>query len=179
MGKTRNCYILGKSGLSITEPRVSPDGRYVLFTAASYSQFPIYIPDADIYLFEIKSGKWKKLEANSNQTDTFHSWSSNGRWIVFSSRRRDGLFTMPYFSHIDSAGNSTKPFVMPQEDPSFFESCLEVYNVPELTREPVTTNPQLLAKTAFSDQDAITANLDPGVTHRAVGDKVETAKKLK
>ena len=150
-------------GLSITEPRVSPDGRFVLFTAANYSQFPIYLPSADLYLLNVTSGKWKKLEVNSNRTDSFHSWSSNGRWIVFSSKRDDGLFTRPYFSHIDSLGNASKPFVLPQENPLFYKICLEIYNVPEFVKEPVHINPQTLAEAAFSKESALTANLDPNV----------------
>jgi dipeptidyl aminopeptidase/acylaminoacyl peptidase len=150
-------------GLSITEPRVSPDGRFVLFTAANYSQFPIYLPSADLYLLDVPSGKWKKLEVNSDRTDSFHSWSSNGRWIVFSSKRDDGLFTRPYFSHIDSLGNASKPFVLPQENPLFYKTCLEIYNVPEFVKEAVHINPRALAEAAFSKEDALTAKLDPNV----------------
>jgi hypothetical protein len=109
------------------------------------------------------SGKWKKLEVNSDRTDSFHSWSGNGRWIVFSSKRDDGLFTRPYFSHIDSLGNASKPFVLPQEDPLFYKTCLEIYNVPEFIKEPVRMNPQALADAAFSKEDALTAKLDTNV----------------
>jgi tricorn protease-like protein len=123
-GKLETVISSAELGFSITEPRVSPDGRFVLFTAANYSQFPIYLPSADLYLLDLTNGKWKKLEMNSNRADSFHSWSSNGRWIVFSSKRDDGLFTRPYFSHIDSSGNASKPFVLPQENPLFYETCL-------------------------------------------------------
>ena len=160
-GKLETVISSAELGLSITEPRVSPDGRFVLFTAADYSQFPIYLPSADLYLLDLTSGKWKKLEVNSDKADSFHSWSSNGRWIVFSSKRDDGLFTRPYFSHIDSSGNASKPFVLPQENPLFYETCLEVYNVPEFTKEPVRISPQILADAAFSN--ALTARLDSNV----------------
>ena len=162
-GKLETVISSSELKLSITEPRVSPDGRFVLFTAAKYSQFPIYLPSADLYLLEIASGKWKKLELNSDRTDSFHSWSSSGRWIVFSSKRDDGLFTRPYFSHIDSLGNTSKPFVLPQEDPLYYKTCLELYNVPEFIKESVQMNPRALAEAAFSKEDAITAKLDPQV----------------
>jgi dipeptidyl aminopeptidase/acylaminoacyl peptidase len=162
-GKLETVISSTELGLSITEPRVSPDGRFVLFTAAKYSQFPIYLPSADLYLLDVTSGKWKKLEVNSDRTDSFHSWSSNGRWIVFSSKRDDGLFTRPYFSHIDSLGKASKPFVLPQENPLFYKTCLEVYNVPEFVKEPVRMNPQTLADAAFSKEDALTAKLDTNV----------------
>jgi Tol biopolymer transport system component len=114
-GKLETVISSTEIGLSITEPRISPDNRFVLFTAAAYSQFPIYLPSADLYLLDIASGKWKRLDINSKQTDSFHSWSSNSRWIVFSSKRQDGVFTRPYFSYIDSSGMASKPFVLPQE----------------------------------------------------------------
>jgi hypothetical protein len=162
-GKLETVLSSADLGLSITEPRVSPDGRFVLFTGAQYSQFPIYLSSADLYLFNLTNGHWKKMEINSNQVDSFHSWSSNSRWIVFSSKRQDGLFTMPYFSHIDSLGNASKPFVLPQEDPLSYETCLEIYNVPEFVKEPVSVNPQVLARAAFSAEDALAAKLDPNV----------------
>jgi hypothetical protein len=170
-GKLETVVSSKELGLSITEPRVSPDGRFVLFTSAQYSQFPIYLTSADIYLLDIASGKWKKLDVNSNRTDSFHSWSSNSRWFVFSSKRQDGLFTKPYFSHIDSLGNTSKPFVLPQEDPLFYETFLEVYNVPELTKVPISISPQVLSRAAFSTDDALTAKLDPNVILNKKADK--------
>jgi dipeptidyl aminopeptidase/acylaminoacyl peptidase len=162
-GKLETVISSTELGLSITEPRVSPNGRFVLFTAAKYSQFPIYIRSADLYLLDLQTGRWKKLNINSDRADSFHSWSSNGRWIVFSSKRDDGLFTRPYFSHVDSLGNATKPFVLPQEDPLFYETFMEVFNVPEFTKDPIHISPQILAKAAFLEDDALTAKLDPNV----------------
>jgi dipeptidyl aminopeptidase/acylaminoacyl peptidase len=178
-GKLETVISSTEIGLSITEPRVSPDGRFVLFTAAQYSQFPIYLPSADIYLLDLTSGKWKKLDINSDRADSFHSWSSNSRWIVFSSKRYDNLFTMPYFSHIDSLGNASKPFVLPQENPLFYETCLELYNVPEFTKEPIRISPQILAKAAFSEKDALTAKLDPNVIQNKKNDKAKSAARVK
>ncbi len=136
-------------GLSVSEPRVSPDGRFVLFTATTYSQFPIYLSSADLYLLDLHTGKWKKSEVNSEQADSFHSWSSNGRWFVFSSKRQDGLFTRPYFSYFDSSGIASKPFVLPQENPLAEEPSLLLYNVPEFTTEPIHEIPQELARVCF------------------------------
>jgi hypothetical protein len=174
-GKLETVISSAKLGLSITEPRVSPDGRFVLFTAANYSQFPIYIPSADLYLLDVAGGKWKKLEVNSNRADTFHSWSSNGRWIVFSSKREDGQFTRLYFSYIDSLGNTSKPFILPQEDPLFYETYLEIYNVPELSKEPIKVNPRVLAEAAFSKP--LIAELDPNVIkNRIINNAKSTAR---
>jgi hypothetical protein len=174
-GKLETVISASEIGLSITEPRVSPDGRFVLFTAAQYSQFPIYLSSADVYLLEVETGRWKKLEINSDRADSFHSWSSNGRWIVFSSKRMDGLITKPYFSHIDSLGRTSKPFVLPQENPLIYESSLDVYNVPEFTKEPVHVSPQALAEAAFTEQEALNAKLDPNVLSSINTDKSNSA----
>jgi hypothetical protein len=165
--------------LSITEPRVSPDGHFLLFTAAEYSQFPIYLRSADLYLLDLRTGKWKKLEVNSDRADSFHSWSSNSRWFVFSSKRMDGLFARPHFSHIDSLGIPSKPFVLPQENPAFYETCLQTFNVPEFTREPIRMDPQVLAKAAFFEQEVLNAKLDPGVISSRNVEKAKPDLKVK
>ena len=118
---------------SITEPRPSPDGKFVLFTTAPYGNFPIYMDGSDLHMLEIATGRHWPLAINSDRADTWHSWSSNGRWIVFSSKRRNGrLFARLYFSYIDADGRSHKPVVLPQKDPTFYDSFLKTYNAPEL-----------------------------------------------
>jgi dipeptidyl aminopeptidase/acylaminoacyl peptidase len=165
-------------GLSITEPRVSPDGHFVLFTAASYGQFPIYNQTADLYVLDVRTNRWNKLELNSDKADSFHSWSSNGRWIVFSSKREDGLFTKPYFSYFDSLGHTTKPFVLPQENSLLYETSLDIYNAPEFTKEPVHISPQDLANAAFSEQDALSAKFDLNSIPEKTTNKTNSAKQL-
>ena len=76
--------------------------------------------------------------ANSADTDSYHSWSSNSRWIVFSSRRDDGLFTRLYIAHIDADGVAGKPFMLPQRDPQqYYADLFRSYNVPEFITGPV------------------------------------------
>ena len=58
--------------------------------------------------------------ANSEDTESFHNWSTNSRWLVVSSRRDDGLFTRPYFCHVDTDGKVTKAFMLPQRNPRQF-----------------------------------------------------------
>jgi Tol biopolymer transport system component len=162
-GKLETVLSAAEFGFSITEPRVSPDGRYLLFTAAAYGQFPIYLASADLYLLNLQNGQCKKLEANSNCPDTFHSWSHTSNWIVFSSKRQDSIFTAPYFTYLDSSGHASKAFVLPQENPLFYESCLDVFNVPEFTTEPIKINPLDLVKAAYSKQNTLNARLDTNV----------------
>jgi len=118
---------------SITEPRVSPDGKFLLFTAAPYGNFPIYMDGSDLHMLELATGRHWRLAANSDKADTWHSWSSNSRWIVFASKRRNGrLFARLYLCYIDADGKSHKPVLLPQKDPAFYDSLLKTYNAPEL-----------------------------------------------
>ena len=131
---------------SSTLPRISPDGRWLLYTQGSYGSFHIWHRDADLWLSDLTTGHSRPLaECNSPQAESYHAWSSNGRWIVFSSRRHDGVFTRPYFAHIDADGNASKPFELPQADPDLHLQLLKSYNVPELIRRPVTITPQQFA----------------------------------
>jgi hypothetical protein len=83
---------------------------------------------------------------NSDDTESYHSWSSNGRWLVVSSRREDGNFTRPFIAHVDEQGHSTKAFVLPQADPEYHRQFMKSYNIPEFMRGPVKYDPQDFAK---------------------------------
>ena len=143
------------TGLSITEPRTSPDGRHLLFCMSDYGGFPIHQSSCDLYLMDLKTRKYRRLECNSDKSDSWHCWSSNSRWIVFSSKRDNGLLARPYFSYIDSEGLEHKPFVLPQKDPAFYDTWMNTFNVPELVTGPVTV-PQKELLRAVHSEDAAT-----------------------
>ena len=117
---------------SFSFPRVSPDGRYMLLTASAYSTFPIWHKEADLWLLDLADGTIRPCdELNSPDTESYHSWSSNGRWIVFSSRRIDGRYTRLYIAHHDGNGHFAKPFLLPQKNPAHNTLRLKSYNIPE------------------------------------------------
>jgi len=151
------------TGLSITQPRLSPDGRFLLFCMADYGSFPIYLSSSDLYLMDLKSGQYRRLAINSERADTWHSWSSNSRWIVFSSKRRDGLLAKPYLSYVDEDGNAHKPILLPQEDPEFYGSFIKTYNLPELVKAPVQAELRDLGRAVLAPHFPLTAELDPRV----------------
>jgi len=125
-------------GLSVCHPRVSPDGQYLVFTVADYGTFPIWHPEADLRMLDLKTGEISDMKiANSNKSDTYHSWASNSRWLVFASKRDDGLYGKPYFCYIDKQGKVHKPFALPQKDPEFYDNNLKSFNAPELGRGPL------------------------------------------
>ena len=125
-------------GKSATFPRVSPDGNYLLFTLGDYGTFHIWHRDADLYLMDLRTKEVTPLAAanNPDATDSYHTWSSNGSWVVFSSRRDDGSYTRPYFTYFKE-GEASKPFVLPQESPDYYRKLFKSFNVPELMVNPV------------------------------------------
>jgi hypothetical protein len=137
-GRPETILSAAKTGMSISQPRASPDGRYLLFCMADYGTFPIHRSSSDLYLMDLKSREHRRLECNSRESDSWHCWSSNSRWIVFSSKRDNGLLARPYFCYIDAEGREHKPFVLPQKDPAFYDTWLNTFNVPELITGPVT-----------------------------------------
>ena len=135
--------------LSYTFPRISPDGRFLMYTETAYGQFPIWHPDAEIRMMDLENRTAMDMSAlNSPDTDSYHSWSSNSDWVVFSSRRDNGLYTLPYICHIGKDGKPSKPFLLPQEDPDKYDYQLYSYNIPELTKGAVEVSPYEIQQVA-------------------------------
>ena len=149
-------------GMSATLPRISPDGRYLMFALGNYGVFHIWHHEADLWLMELGASlnnkeikkKEERItnnarpmdEINSNDTESYHSWSSNGRWVIFSSRRNDGGYTRPFIAHIGADGKGSKPFELPQADPDYHRQFMKSYNIPEFMRGPVKVKPQEFAR---------------------------------
>lgn len=189
---------------SVTFPRISPDGRWLMFTEARFGVFHIWHSDADLYLLDLTKAEpvaevehpivtivpnpddpnepiiWQReradslrevagalvprpdaihaaTELNSDDCESYHSWSSNGRWVVFASRRVDGNFTRPFIAHHDGNGHFSRPFELPQDNPQYHREFLRSYNIPEFMAGPVTISPQEFA--AVIKRDATPAKL--------------------
>jgi hypothetical protein len=142
--------------MSTTLPRVSPDGRYLMFTMGKYGVFHIWHKDADLYMLDLANGKVRCMdEINSPDVESYHSWSSNGRWVVFSSRRDDGNFTRPFIAHIDKNGHGGKPFELPCADPDYHRQFMKSYNIPELMKGAVKITPQSFADALKKDGEQV------------------------
>ena len=131
------------NGESALLPRVSPDGKYLLYCKAPFGTFHIWHSESDLWMKDLATGEDHPLaNANSDDTESYHTWSSNGRWIVFSSRRDDGSYTRPYIAYIDKDGRDSKAFVVPQESPQYYRDLMKSYNVPEFLVAPVQVSRQ-------------------------------------
>ena len=132
---------------SVCHPRISPDGRYLLYTVADYGTFPIWHPEADLQMMNLQTGAIDSLSiVNSEKSDTYHAWSSNSHWFVFASKRDDGLYGKPYFCYVDSQGKAHKPFCLPQQHPTFYDNNLKSFNAPELGKGKVPFDVHDVAK---------------------------------
>jgi hypothetical protein len=133
---------------SVSFPRISPDGKYLVLTLHNYGCFPIWHKEADLFSIDLQTLQPAKMSLNSDFTDSYHSWSSNSRWLVFSSKRIDGLTARFFISYIDENGNSAKPFILPQKDPEFYQRFLKSFNLPEFSTFEVKVNPGKIRKNA-------------------------------
>lgn len=142
-GKPELVYDAASKLKSATYPRVSPDGRYLLFTEAVYGTSTQTNKTADLCLVDLRTMEVRPLDEINSKTesDSYHDWSKGGKWFVFSSRRFDGNYSRPYFSHIGADGKASKPVQMPHANPRHDLNLLKCYNVPEFSTAPVKFSP--------------------------------------
>ncbi len=139
---------------SLTWPRPSYDGKYMLFTLIDYGYFSVWHKEADQWMLNLETGEtWPLEKANSPQSDSYHNWSGNSRWIVFTSRRGGGLYSRLYLAGIDDKGHATKAFLLPQRNPwAYYDETLYSFNTPDFTRTKVEFDHRGAAKAIMSDQ---------------------------
>ena len=147
-GEEELVYDAASADKSVTLPRISPDGRYLLFALGQYGCFHSRHHDADIVCIPMDryDGTALTWETSSpldltavnskDYSDSYPSWSSNGHWIMLASRRDDDNYSRVYFAYFDN-GKVGKAFLLPQEDPELHVSLLKSYNRPEFMVEPV------------------------------------------
>ena len=146
IGEADTVFKASTIGKSASFPRVSPDGRYLLFGLADYGYFHVWHRSSDLHVIDLQTMEERSLtDMNSQETDSYHAWSSNGRWIVFSTRREDGNYTRAYIGYFDKNGKEHKPFAVPQSDPLFNKKFMKSFNATEFMVEPVKFSPQELA----------------------------------
>lgn len=133
MGEKVITIISAGQRLSFSHLKASPDGHWLMVTAARYGTFPVWHKESDLWLIDLKTRKVDVLQGvNADGADSYHCWSSNSRWIVFASKRDDLVYGRPYIAYIGPDGTIGKPFVLPQRDPDRYKTTLKSFNIPEL-----------------------------------------------
>ena len=89
---------------------------------------------APSFLISVVKRIYRLAETPFFRIESYHSWRSNSRGFVFSSRRNDGLYTRPYICYLGANGVPGKPFLLPQKEMDYYERSLFSFNIPELIR---------------------------------------------
>ncbi len=111
------------NGMSNYFPKYSPDGKWIVFCRAK--SFMLLQPDSELYILPSQGGEARRLECNTPRMNSWHSWSPNGRWLVFSSQAFSP-YTQLFLTHIDQQGASSVPVLL-----SRFTSPDRAANIPE------------------------------------------------
>jgi len=146
-----NAVAMGKS---LTWPRPSYDGKYMLFTLIDYGYFSVWHEESDQWLLDLKTGEARELkEINSKKADSYHNWNLTSHWVVFTSRRDDGLYSRLYLACVDDKGRFSKPFMLPQRHPvEYYRESLYSFNVPDFTKTKVEFDAYEAGKEILSDK---------------------------
>ena len=116
------------NGMSNSFPKISPDGRWIVFVQARNGQ--LMRPDGQLYVVPVEGGVARRMRCNTPLMNSWHSFSPNGRWMVFSSKSRSP-YTRMFLTHIDEQGTDT-PAVL-------IENCTaanRAVNIPEFVNVP-------------------------------------------
>lgn len=109
-------------------PKYSPDGKWIVFCKAdSYMLLQL---DSELWIVPAKGGEARRLRHNTPRMNSWHSWSSNSRWLVFSSKA-NGPYTQLFLTHIDDEGNDSPPVLLER-----FTAPDRAANIPEFVRQP-------------------------------------------
>lgn len=154
-GKPEVIFHAQEINKSASFPTVSPNGQYLVFTLHDYGAFPNWHKEADLFLLDLQNGKLTKMSLNSNDTESYNSWSSNGSWLVFSSKRGDGFTSRPYFAYFGNPDSVGKPFILPQKDPGLYKRFEKSFNRPEFITGKIKTGPRLFV--TASEKESVKA----------------------
>jgi len=108
-GKAEPIPGASNNGMSNFFARVSPDGKWIVYTRAK--NFMLLQPDSRLYIIPAAGGTAREMTCNTPAMNSWHSWSPNGKWLVFSSKAL-GAYTQLYLTHIDEEGRDTPPILL-------------------------------------------------------------------
>ncbi len=97
------------NGMSNSFPKISPDGRWIVFVQCRNGL--LMRPDSKLYIVPFQGGAARLMKCNTSLMNSWHTFSPNGRWLAFSSKSRSP-YTQLYLTHIDAEGNDTPPILV-------------------------------------------------------------------
>ena len=118
-----------ENGMSNDFPKVSPDGRWIVFVENRNGL--LMRPDSQLYIVPFEGGRARRLSSNTPRMNSWHSFSPNGRWLVFSSKGRS-LFTQMYLTHLDAEGADSPAILVENAT-----AANRAVNIPEFVNIPM------------------------------------------
>lgn len=116
------------NGMSNTFPKVSPDGKWIVFVKCRNGQ--LLRPDSELWIVPVSGGEARRMRCNTPLMNSWHSFSPNGRWLVFSSKVNTP-YTQMFLTHIDEDGNDSPPILIPNAT-----AANRAVNLPEFVNRP-------------------------------------------
>ena len=156
-GKAEPIEGASHNGKSNYFAKFSPDGKWIIFCKAE--NYMLLMPDSELYIIPAAGGEARRLRANTPRMNSWHSWSSNGRWLVFSSKANTA-YTQLFLTHIDETGESTPPVLLER-----FTGSDRAANIPEFVALPAEAIAQI--KEQFLDAYSF---LRAGMANERTGD---------
>ncbi len=117
-----------RNGMSNSFPKVSPDGRWIVFVEAKNGQ--LMRPDSQLFIVPVEGGPARRMNCNTPLMNSWHSFSPNGRWLVFSSKSRSP-YTQMFLTHLDESGNDSPAILIENSTASN-----RAVNIPEFINVP-------------------------------------------
>ena len=116
------------NGRSNSFPKISPDGRWIVFVQARNGQ--LMRPDGQLFMVPVEGGAARRMRCNTPQMNSWHSFSPNGRWMVFSSKSQSP-YTRMFLTHIDENGEDSPAILV--DNPT---AANRAVNIPEFVNIP-------------------------------------------
>jgi tetratricopeptide (TPR) repeat protein len=127
-GKAERVVGASENGMSNNFPKVSPDGKWIVFVRNKNGL--LMRPDSQLYIVPFEGGQERRLDCNLKTMNSWHSFSPNGRWLVFSSKT-PSYYTRMYLTHIDENGNDSPAILIENATASN-----RAVNIPEFANIP-------------------------------------------
>lgn len=116
------------NGMSNSFPKVSPDGRWIVFVQARNGL--LMRPDGKLYIVPASGGPARRMRCNTPLMNSWHSFSPNGRWLVFSSKSLSP-YTQMFLTHIDENGEDSPAILIENAT-----AANRAVNIPEFLNIP-------------------------------------------
>jgi tetratricopeptide (TPR) repeat protein len=127
-GRPRPIAGASRNGMSNNFPKVSPDGRWIVFVQCRNGQ--LMRPDGKLYIVPFEGGIARRMRCNTELMNSWHSFSPNGRWLVFSSKSRSP-YTRMFLTHLDEEGNDSPAILIENTT-----AANRAVNIPEFVNIP-------------------------------------------